>query len=427
MTPYNILILGGGGREHAIATHVVKSPKCQHLFIAPGNAGTSDLGINLDFAATDVEAVKSAILRHDIKMVIVGPEDPLVNGLVDALHADLQTKDVMVFGPEAAGAQLEGSKAFAKAFMDRAGIPTAAYREFSKDDEAATIDYLLGLPCPIVIKADGLAAGKGVIIAQDNEEAIAVTKEIFSGQFGAAGDKVVIEAFLDGIEFSVFVITNGEDYEVLPVAKDYKKIFDGDRGPNTGGMGAVSPPSFVDEVMMKKVRFRIIEPTLSQLKQDNIPYTGFIFLGLIEVKGEPFVIEYNTRMGDPETEVVFPRIQSDMVAVFEDLIKGNKLQPLIIDPNFAAGIYIVASGYPGTYKKGSLIDMKDLPQATFNFQGGTKLSEEGKIISNGGRVIFVGAMDAKLSEARKKALAAADALIMSDKFYRRDIGADIDK
>lgn len=426
MTSYNILLLGGGGREHAIATHVVKSPKCLQLFIAPGNAGTSDLGSNLDFAATDVAAVKSAILRYDIKMVIVGPEDPLVNGLVDALHKDPQTKDVMVFGPEAAGAQLEGSKAFAKAFMDRAGIPTAAYREFSKVEEAATIEYLSSLPCPIVIKADGLAAGKGVIIAQSNQEAIEATKEIYAGQFGASGNKVVIEAFLDGIEFSVFVITNGDDYEVLPVAKDYKKIFDGDQGPNTGGMGAVSPVPFVDDVMMQKVRLRIIEPTLSQLKKDNIPYTGFIFLGLIEVKGEPFVIEYNTRMGDPETEVVFPRIQSDMVTVFEDLIMGNKLQPLKIDPQFASGIYVVADGYPGDYKKGNILDLKNLPDDTFSFYGGAKRDDAGNILSNGGRVLFVGAKDSVLSESRKKALSAADALIMADKFYRRDIGADVD-
>ncbi len=423
---YNILLLGGGGREHAMAKHIVKSPKCDQLFIAPGNAGTSELGTNLPFQATDATSVRDAIIEQNIKMVIVGPEDPLVKGLVDLLHNDPLTQDVMVFGPEAAGAQLEGSKAFAKAFMDRAAIPTAAYREFSKDEEVATIEYLKSLPCPIVIKADGLAAGKGVIIAQTNEEAIEATKEIFAGQFGSSGDKVVIEAFLDGIEFSVFVITNGFEYQILPVAKDYKKIFEGDLGPNTGGMGAISPPTFVDEIMMEKVTSRVIEPTLAQLKKDKIPYVGFIFLGMIEVNGEPFVIEYNTRMGDPETEVVFPRIQSDMVKVFEDLILHNPLEPLIIDSNYAAGIYIVAEGYPGAYSKGSEIDLEDFPEDAYYFMGGAKLNEEEKVVSNGGRVLFVGAMNPVLSEARRKALEAADAVVMEGKFYRRDIGADVD-
>ena len=423
---YNILLLGGGGREHAMAAHIVKSPKCDQLFIAPGNAGTSELGTNLDFAATDFASIRDAIIEQNIRMVLVGPEDPLVQGLVDQLHNDPLTKEVMVFGPEAAGAQLEGSKAFAKAFMDRAAIPTAAYREFSKDDEAATIEYLASLPCPIVIKADGLAAGKGVIIAQTNDEAIEATKEIYAGQFGDSGNKVVIEAFLDGIEFSVFVITNGFEYQVLPVAKDYKKIFEGDLGPNTGGMGAISPPPFVDEIMMEKVTSRVIEPTLAQLKKDGIPYVGFIFLGMIEVNGEPFVIEYNTRMGDPETEVVFPRIQSDMVQVFEDLILHNSLEPLIIDSNFAAGIYIVADGYPGDYSKGNEIDLEDFPDNAYHFMGGTKLNDNDKVVSNGGRVIFVGAMDPLLSEARSKALEAADAVVMEGKFYRRDIGADVD-
>jgi len=426
MSKYNILLLGSGGREHAIGSHIITSPKCDQLFVAPGNAGTAQIGTNLDFAATDFESIKNAVLAHNIQMIIVGPEDPLVIGIVDRIHQDESLRQIMVFGPEAAGAQLEGSKAFAKAFMDRANIPTAAYREFTKEEENEAVEYLNSLPCPIVIKADGLAAGKGVIIAQTNAEAVGATQEIFAGQFGASGDKIVIEAFLDGIEFSVFVVTNGDQYAILPVAKDYKKIFEGDKGPNTGGMGAVSPVPFVDDVMMQKVTERIIEPTLSQLRKDNIPYTGFIFLGLIEVKGEPFVIEYNTRMGDPETEVVFPRIKSDMLELFEDLILGHTIKPLEIDPDFATGIYIVADGYPGDYQKGTTIDITKLPEDTTYYHGGVKSGDDGQLLSNGGRVLFILAKDAILGNARKKALAGADAVVMENKFYRRDIGADVD-
>lgn len=426
MAPYNILILGSGGREHAIAAHTAQSPRCNRLFIAPGNAGTAEVGQNLPFAATDFAALKENLLEHDIRMVIIGPEDPLVQGIADKIHADSQLQHVLVFGPGAAGAQLEGSKAFAKRFMMKAGIPTASYREFSKDQLDQTIEYLRSHSLPIVIKADGLAAGKGVIIAPDVETGIDAVCEIFGGQFGVSGDKIVIESFLDGIEFSVFIATNGEEYVLLPVAKDYKKIFEEDKGPNTGGMGAVSPVPFVDDKMMDKVTERIIRPTLAQLEQDGIPYTGFIFFGLIAVDDDPYVIEYNVRMGDPETEVVFPRIKSDMVEIMEKLILHERLPDMEIEPDYAAGVYVVSKGYPGDYEKGKSIDVSALPGYYTVFHGGTKRDDSGTLVSNGGRVIFSCAKDADLTAARRKALEGADSIVMDGKFYRRDIGGDLD-
>lgn len=426
MISYNILILGSGGREHAIAAHTAKSPRCNRLFIAPGNAGTAEVGQNLPFAATDFAALKKNILDHDIRMVIIGPENPLAQGIADKIHADSQLQHILVFGPDAEGAQLEGSKAFAKRFMMKAGIPTASYREFSKDQLDQTIEYLRTHSLPIVIKADGLAAGKGVIIAPDIETATDAVREIFGGQFGASGDKIVIESFLDGIEFSVFIATNGEDYVLLPVAKDYKKIFEEDKGPNTGGMGAVSPVPFVDDTMMDKVTERIIRPTLAQLKEDDIPYTGFIFFGLIAVNGEPYVIEYNVRMGDPETEVVFPRIKSDMVEIMEKLILHERAPAIEIEPGYAVGVYVVAKGYPGDYEKGKAIDVIGLPDYCTVYHGGTKRDESGILVSNGGRVIFSCAKDTDLTTARRKALEGADAIIMDGKFFRRDIGRDVD-
>ncbi|HPB53006.1 MAG TPA: phosphoribosylamine--glycine ligase [Saprospiraceae bacterium] len=426
MVPYNILILGSGGREHAIAAHTVKSPLCNRLFIAPGNAGTAEVGQNLPFAATDYIALKKNILEQDIRMVIIGPEDPLAQGIADKIHADSELQHVLVFGPGAEGAQLEGSKAFAKRFMMKAGIPTASYREFSKDQLDETIEYLRSHPLPIVIKADGLAAGKGVIIAPNVETGIDAVREIFGGQFGTSGDRIVIESFLDGIEFSVFIATNGEEYVLLPVAKDYKKIFDEDKGPNTGGMGAVSPVPFVDNTMMIKVTEKIIRPTLAQLKQDNIPYTGFIFFGLIAVGGDPYVIEYNVRMGDPETEVVFPRIKSDMIEIMEKLILHKPLPEMIIESDYAVGVYLVSNGYPGDYEKGKAIDVDSLPEYCTLYHGGTKQDESGTLVSNGGRVIFSCAKDSSLTSARRKALEGADSIVMDGKFYRRDIGLDLD-
>ncbi len=426
MDLYNILLIGSGGREHAMATHFASSKRCGQLYIAPGNAGTLSVGTNLVLNVADFQAVKEAILQYNIHLVVVGPEDPLVNGLVDRIHQDNDLTDIMVFGPEAAGARLEGSKAFAKAFMLKYNIPTASYREFSKYDAGDAIDYIGSQPMPIVIKADGLAAGKGVIISPSADEAIAAVKDIFKGQFGAAGDRIVVESFLSGIEFSVFVATNGEQYYTLPVAKDYKKIWDGDQGPNTGGMGAVSPVPFVDDKMMQKVNDRIILPTMHGLRQEGIPYIGFIFFGLIEVGGEPYVIEYNVRMGDPETEVVFPRILGDMVGLMVDLIRGNPIEAPDIDSDFAAGVYIVSDGYPGDYQKGKAIHVENVPGTCMYFHGGTKLDAQQRVVSNGGRVLFVFAKDKEMSMARRKALEGADAVIMEGKFYRRDIGSDID-
>lgn len=426
MDLYNILLIGSGGREHAMATHFALSKRCGRLYIAPGNAGTMEVGTNLVLNVADFQAVKDAILQYNINLVVVGPEDPLVSGLVDRIHQDSDLADIMVFGPEAAGARLEGSKAFAKAFMQKYNIPTASYREFSKYEADDAVDYILSHTMPIVIKADGLAAGKGVIISPNADEAITAVKGIFKGQFGAAGDRIVIESFLSGIEFSVFVATNGEQYYTLPVAKDYKKILDGDLGPNTGGMGSVSPVPFVDDKMMRKVNERIILPTLHGLRQEGIPYVGFIFFGLIEVGGEPYVIEYNVRMGDPETEVVFPRILGDMVGLMVDLIRGNPIEMPAIDSDFAAGVYIVSEGYPGDYEKGKAVFVENVPNGCLYFHGGTKVDPQLGVVSNGGRVLFVFAKDKDMSMARKKALAGADAVRMEGKFYRRDIGSDID-
>lgn len=427
MTPYNILLLGSGGREHAMATHIAQSPLCNHLYIAPGNAGTTAVGTNLPLSPNDFVAVKQCIIEHDIHLVVIGPEDPLVNGLTDMIHADGDLQDVLVFGPCAAGARLEGSKAFAKTFMEKYNIPTASYREFSAAESSLAKEYVSRHPLPIVIKADGLAAGKGVIIAGTHQEAISSIDLIFGGQFGDAGSRIVIESFLDGVEFSVFVATDGERYFILPVAKDYKKIYENDQGPNTGGMGAVSPVPFVDDYMMQQVEENIIKPTLYGLRQENIPYTGFIFFGLIAVDGRPMVIEYNVRMGDPETEVVFPRIKGDMVSLMKDLILKRNFTTPEIDPDFTAGIYIVSHGYPGSYEKGKEIGLDDLPDYCSAFHGGTALTEDGTIVSNGGRVIFVYAGDSNLTAARTKALAGADAVKMENKFYRRDIGKDVDK
>ena len=372
----------------------------------------------------EVQELAELISRHDISLVIIGPEDPLDKGVVDDLSQIADLAHVRFFGPGKAGARLESSKAFAKEFMAKEHIPTAAYREFSKAESADCLHYLQLISYPAVIKADGLAAGKGVIIAPGVADAVIHVNEIFDGKFGHAGDRILIEEFLSGREFSVFIAIHGGNYVELPVAKDYKKVFEGDQGPNTGGMGAVSPVPFVTEQLMDKVRSRIIAPTVARLQKDDLPYTGFIFFGLIEVNGDPFVIEYNARFGDPEAEVIFPRIKGDLVATILQLMTGNTVEAPEIDERFATGIYITAKGYPEKYPKGTLINTAKVPAENYIYQGGTTIDADGHLLSNGGRVLFIGALDTDLSVARQQALAGADALEYADKFFRRDIAYD---
>ena len=424
MSTQNILILGSGGREHAMAAHIFKSPLCNQLFIAPGNPGTALCGTNIAIPpGYDPNKIAEIIKRHEINLVIIGPEDPLANGLVDQLQ--IIFPHVHFFGPSQQAAQLESSKSYAKEFMTKAGIPTAAFREFNIVEKENCIQYLKEINYPTVIKADGLAAGKGVIIANNAAEAEAYAKEIFEGKFGAAGNKILIEQFLKGREFSVFILINGNQYIELPIAKDYKKVFAGDQGPNTGGMGAVSPVPFVTDELMQKVRIRIIQPTVDQLVAENIAYTGFIFFGLIEVEGEPYVIEYNARFGDPEAEVIFPRITGDLVKIINALMDGQQCLQPEIDPRYATGIYVVAAGYPEQYPKNTMIDISNIPPENYIFQGGTRLDENGHLKSNGGRVIFIGALNENLEAAKLQALAGADALDYKDKYYRRDIAYDV--
>ena len=420
-----ILLLGSGGREHAFARKLTQSPLCKKLFIAPGNAGTAQCGENVLLNQNDFEAVGDFCLKKNIDMVIVGPEEPLVRGIVDFFKKGERLKKIPVVGPDTNGAQLEGSKAFAKKFMEELNIPTAAYREFSSADLEEGLKYITGQTPPIVLKADGLAAGKGVIIAQSTEEARAELSEMLSGKFGAASTKVVIEQFLDGIEFSVFVLTDGTDYKILPVAKDYKKIGEGDTGLNTGGMGAVSPPPFVDELLMQKVEERIVKPTMQGIKNRGMDYRGFIFIGLIRVDNEPYVIEYNCRMGDPETEVVFPRIQSDLVKLMQSLFNGKlkEIDPEI-DPRTAATVMLVSGGYPEKYEKGKLITGIDDVKSSIVYHAGTKMTEEG-ILTNGGRVMALTSFGNDFKEAVGLSLLNATKVNFEKKNYRKDIGFDL--
>ncbi len=421
----NILIIGSGGREHAFAWKIRQSPKIDQLFIAPGNAGTSEIGTNIEIGVTDFPAIRNLVLNKHIGMVLVGPEVPLVEGIHDFFLADELLKDIPVIGPARQGAMLEGSKDFAKQFMIRHGIPTAAYFSVTKDNVEEGISFLRSLKAPYVLKADGLAAGKGVLIIDGLGEAEQSVRDMLDGMFGQASATVVIEEFLSGIECSVFAITDGKDYKILPVAKDYKRIGEGDTGLNTGGMGAISPVPFADEAFMKKVEERVIIPTVHGLQQDGIQYKGFIFFGLISVDSEPFVIEYNVRMGDPETEAVILRIKSDLVDLFEGVAQGNLSDRHIdIDPACAATVMLVAGGYPGEYKKGDVITDMDKTSGSILFHSGTR-NKGNEIVTNGGRVIAVSSKGKDIEEALNLSYKNASTIKFNNKFFRSDLGFDL--
>ncbi|MCL4145007.1 UNVERIFIED_CONTAM: hypothetical protein GTU68_012633 [Idotea baltica] len=419
-----ILLLGGGGREHAFAWKMSQSPLCDQLFIAPGNAGTASCGTNVPLSPNDFEAVGAFVQQEGIKMLVVGPEEPLVRGIYDYFQQEA-FQDVAVIGPSGPAAQLEGSKAFAKTFMDEFGIPTASYREFTADQVDEGVAYLATQPTPIVLKADGLAAGKGVLICQSVAEAQAELKEMLGGKFGAASARVVIEEFLDGIEFSVFVATDGKGYAVLPVAKDYKRIGEGDTGLNTGGMGSISPVSFVDDALMQKVEDLIIKPTIEGIQSRQLIYKGFVFIGLILVKGEPYVIEYNCRMGDPETEVVFPRLQSDLVSLLQ-AIDENKIGQFEIekDPRAAAAVIVVSGGYPGAYEKGKAISGVEETEGSLIFHAGTKMDGD-ELVTNGGRVIAITSYGDDFQAALAISNKNAEVIQFEGKNFRKDIGFDL--
>jgi len=423
----NVLLIGSGGREHALAWKLAQSSFLTQLFVAPGNAGTADVATNLKLDASNQDAVSRALRKHDINMVIVGPEAPLVEGLVDYLQDCGKHPDLVVIGPRKEGAQLEGSKAFAKAFMQRHNIPTAAYGAFDGTQLDDALAFLRKMDAPYVLKADGLAAGKGVVITEDLAEAETVLKDMLSGaSFGAAGERVVIEQFMDGIECSMFVVTDGTAYHLLPSAKDYKRIGEGDTGPNTGGMGAISPVPFMDAEFHEKALNQIIIPTVKGLASDGIPYNGFLFFGLMKVGGDPYVVEYNCRLGDPETEVIVPRIQSDLLNLFENMGAGLLSEyHLQIDPRTCSTVMLVSEGYPGNYEKGKTITGPDrLEKDTLLFHAGTSTSR-GNVVTNGGRVLACSAVAATPENALKKSYALADAVSFEGKTCRSDIGQDV--
>jgi len=421
----NVLIVGSGGREHAIGWKIKQSPKLTQLFFAPGNPGTSELGINLTVDIGNFSDIKREVLENEIDMMIVGPEAPLVAGLHDFFSQDPDLQYVKVIGPKKSGAMLEGSKDFAKQFMMRHNIPTARYASFRKDTAEEGFRFLKSLQPPYVLKADGLAAGKGVLILDSLEHAQDSLWEMLVGKFGEASRTVVIEEFLSGIELSVFILTDGKDYLLLPEAKDYKRIGEGDTGLNTGGMGAISPVPFADDLFMEKVKTRIIEPTLKGLQDENIEYCGFIFFGLINCDGDPYVIEYNVRMGDPETEAVILRIESDLLELF-DAAAGKKLSEknLVISPVTAATIMLVSGGYPGDFEKGKIITGYDKTSDCILFHAGTRL-EFGKLKTNGGRVLAVSATGNNMAEALQKARENAEIVDFDGKYFRNDIGFDL--
>lgn len=421
----NVLLIGSGGREHALAWKMAQSKKLDKLFIAPGNAGTASVGINVNIKATDFENLGKLCLDNNISMVVVGPEEPLVKGITDYFLGTPSLKDISIIGPARLGATLEGSKEFAKEFMMRHNIPTARYRSFSGNTLPEAVNFLKTLQPPYVLKADGLAAGKGVVILSDINEAEKELKEMFSGKFGEAGNKVVIEEFLSGIEVSVFALTDGESYLILPEAKDYKRIGEGDTGLNTGGMGSVSPVPFANDAFMRKVEERIVKPTIEGLKKDNIPYCGFVFFGLIKVENEPYVIEYNVRMGDPETEVVMPRIESDLLEMFEAVAAGNlKDYKLKVDPRTATAVMLVSGGYPGPYVNGKEITNLEKVSGSIVFHAGTKPDGD-KVVTNGGRVLAITSYGNSISEAIGKSNNYANIITFEGKHFRNDIGFDL--
>jgi phosphoribosylamine--glycine ligase len=422
----NILILGSGGRESAFAWKVAQSPKCEKLFIAPGNAGTTQYGTNVNIKVTDFEGIKALVLNEGINLVLVGPEEPLVKGVHDFFLADEQLKNIPVVGPQQEGAQLEGSKDFSKQFMEKHNIPTAAYKTFTKDTLQDGLTYLATAGLPVVLKADGLAAGKGVLICLTLEEAqTELTAMLADAKFGEASSRVVVEQFLTGIELSVFVMTDGNSYKILPEAKDYKRIGEGDTGLNTGGMGSISPVPFADAAYMKKVEERVIIPTVEGLKKDGIPYKGFIFIGLMNSDGEPWVIEYNCRMGDPETESVMRRIDSDFVDLLLGVAEGNlNEKEIIISPKTAATVVMVAGGYPGEYLKNKVITGTENVRDSIVFHAGTSM-DGGDVITTGGRVLAITTVQDDMFSALQQATADASRIYYDGMYFRKDIGFDL--
>lgn len=421
-----ILLLGSGGREHAFAWKMLQSSHCTKLFVAPGNAGTGTIATNVNLNPTDFESIKAFVLHEMVEMVVVGPEDPLVKGIFDFFQNDEKLKRIPVIGPSKKGAQLEGSKEFAKEFLVKHNIPTAAYDSFTAESVEKGCLFLETLTPPYVLKADGLAAGKGVLIIQNLEEAKTELRNMLLHQkFGEASSKVVIEEFLDGIELSCFVLTDGKNYKILPTAKDYKRIGEGDTGLNTGGMGAVSPVPFADSVLLEKIESRIVKPTIEGLQEDGIVYKGFVFIGLINVKGEPIVIEYNVRMGDPETEVVIPRLKSDLVELFIAVADGTLNEvTLEIDSRSATTIVVVSGGYPEHFEKGKIISGIENVSESIVFHAGTK-TDNAKIVSNGGRVLAVTSYGDTFQNAIKKSYQSIEKLHFDTMYYRKDIGFDL--
>ena len=422
----NILILGAGGREHTFAWKIAQSPLCNQLFVAPGNSGTSSIATNLNVSVINFEGIKKQVLAHDINMVVVGPEDPLVNGIYDFFLNDPELHQVAVIGPQKAAAQLEGSKEFAKKFLWRHGIPTAAYESFTKDTLDKGYAFLESVNSPYVLKADGLAAGKGVLILTDINEAKQELKSMLvDSKFGAASTKVVIEEFLDGIELSCFVLTDGKNYKLLPTAKDYKRIGEGDTGLNTGGMGAISPVPFVDSVLLTKIENRIVKPTVDGLVKDNLPYKGFIFIGLIVVENEPMVIEYNVRMGDPETEVVLPRLKTDLLEIFQAIDNEclNEIE-IEIDPQTAVTVMLVSGGYPEAYdKEKEITGLENVKESIVFHAGATKA--DGKLVTNGGRVLTVTSLGDDFRSALESSYKSIENIKFEAMNYRTDIGFDL--